>query len=112
MKVPVEIDLRKASFTRHQLGGKMDVTEGVNLAGCAAGGFRGPITKLQIIERASAARLSCGWDKDAIFSWRRFLVTPSLRDSDSSLILVTRIETWVDIISGKLHHKNGMNRRR
>ena len=110
MKIPVVIDLRKASFTRRQFGKKVNITEGAG-SGCTAGGFRGPFAQLQIIASASVARATCGWDKDAIFSRSRCLVAPSAHHSDSSFILETRVETWIDSISGKLHHDNGMNNR-
>jgi len=67
MKVPVGIDLRRASFTRCQFGKRVDDTRKANL-GPVVGGSEGSFTPFQIIARASVARANCDWDKAAILS--------------------------------------------
>ena len=112
MKVPVEIDLRRASFTLSQLekmgyiirfhfGGKMNPV----CLTSSTGGSNGPMTPLQIMARASVARASCGWDKRAILPRSCLRVSLSAPPADSSFILLTSRETCTDSISGKLNHR-------
>ena len=116
MKVPVEIDLRRASFTRSQLEtmgyilfhfeskiNPLRLTSGM-------GESSGPMTLLQIIARASVARASCDWDKRAILSRSCLLVSLSVSPADSSFILLTSRETCTDSISGKLRRENERSR--
>ena len=106
MKTPVDIALRKASFVLCQFGKGAAVVEKMD-ADCVVGiarGSRGPFVQFQIIARASAARFICGWDSDAILLRSRFLVVSSL-PFDSLSILLTRNETSMDRISGKLYQK-------
>ena len=105
MKVPVEIDLSRASFTLCQFNKKVSPTEEGDF-GFSVGISNGPITPFQIIARASAARGNFDWDKAAIFSRSCFLVGLSLPPSDSSFIFITSRETCTTNISGKLCHKN------
>ena len=107
MKVPVGIDLRRASFILCQFKKKVGFTmEG----GLGSGICRssGPNTPCQVMVRASVARNNCDWDKEAIFSRSCFLVGLSLPPFDSSFILLTSSETCITNISGKLCH-NGEN---
>ena len=106
MKTPVVIALRKASFVLRQFGKRAAVVEKVD-ADCAVGiarGGKGPFVQFQIMARVSAARFTCGWDRDAILFRSCFLVVSSL-PFDSSSILLTRNETSMDRISGKLYQK-------
>jgi len=54
MKVPVEIDLRRASLILCQFGERIGVVEKVNL-GSGTSRSNGPVTPFQIIARASVA---------------------------------------------------------
>jgi len=103
MKVPVGIDLRRASFTLCQLKKEVGFTMEGGL-GFGIGRSSGPITPCQVIVRASVARNNCGWDKEAIFSRSCFLVGLSSPHSDSSFIFLTSSETCTTNISGKLCH--------
>lgn len=112
MKVPVEIDFRRASFTlcQFEVKGNMKLCHFENWVGIAEevdfGAFAGspcdPTTPSQIMARASAARGNWDWDKEAIFSRSCLLVTLSAPSVDSSFILLTSRETCNESISGKL----------
>jgi hypothetical protein len=116
MNVPVEIDLRRASFTLCQFevrgnmklchfGNWVDPAEEVDFSP-VAGRPCDSITPSQIIARASAACANCGWDKEVIFSRSCLLTTLSEPSVDSSFILLTSCETCAESISGKLCCKN------
>jgi len=101
MKMPVGIDLRRASFTLCQFRKSIDFAKKGGL-GSGIDRSSGPITPFQIIARTSVARSNCGWDRVAIFSRSCFLVGPSLPSFDSSFILLMSRETCTTNISGKL----------
>ena len=112
MKVPVEIDLRRASFTLSQFE-KMGYIILFHFEGninpfrsaSGTGGSSGPITPFQIMARAFVARASWGWDKRVILSRNCLRVSLSAPPADSSFIFLTSCETCTDSISGKLNHK-------
>ena len=105
MKVPVEIDLRIASFTLFQFGnreefaGSVDAGLGNDKSSCSN-------MPLQIMTRASLARVNCDWEEEAILSRSLFIVSLPLSPFASSLIVPTSFETWSGSISGKLRHEN------
>jgi hypothetical protein len=101
MKVPVYIDLRRASFTRSQFGNRVNVARGVRL-GSIAGGPSVPVAPLQIMSRASVARANCDLDSAAILSRSCLIVALSVPPIDSTFIVSTSRETCTDSISGKL----------
>ena len=105
MKTPVEIDLRIASFTLFQFGNREELVESVD-AGLGTDRSSCSIMPLQIMTRASLARVNCDWEEEAILS--RSLCIVSLPESPfaSSLIVLTSFETWTGSISGKLRHEN------
>ena len=105
MKVPMEIDLRRASFTLYQFRETMYFAGDGGL-GSGVGRSSGPVTPFKIIARVSVARDNCDWDKAAIFSRSCFLVGLSLSPSDSSFILLISRETCTANISGKLCHND------
>ena len=105
MKVPVEIDLRRASFTLCQFNGKVSFRMEGGF-GSGVGKSNGPITPFQIIASALAARGNFDWDKAAIFSRSCFLMGGSLSPPDSSFIIQTSRETCTTSISGKLCHNS------
>jgi hypothetical protein len=101
MKIPVEIDLMRASSTLRQF------REGAGFGregglGSKAGTSSGPTMLFHIMARVSATRVNCDRDKPAIFSRSSFLVVLSVPPFDSSLILPTSRETCTADISGKL----------
>ena len=100
-KVPVGIDLSRASFTLCQFEKRVVFAKKLSL-GFGTGRSCGFITPLQIIARASVARGSCDWVKAAIFSRSCFLMMLSVSPPDSSFILLTSRETCAANISGKL----------
>lgn len=104
MKVPVWIDLRRASFTLCQCGKKRGIVE-VSL-GSALGGFSRPFTPTKTAQRASIARANLGGGKAAIFSRSRFLVVLSVYPFDSSSNSQTSRGTCIDNVSGKLGCKD------
>ena len=113
IKVPVEIDLRRASFTLLRFENRENIIlfhlEGiVGSSGLNSGVGRssGPITPFQIMARASVARANCGWDKSVILSRSCLLVPLSAFPVDSSFSFFTSCETWIDSISGKLRCEN------
>ena len=113
IKVPVDIDLRRASFTLLRFENRENIilfhlegivgSSGLN---SGVGKSSGPITPLQIMARASVARASCGWDKSVILSRSCLLVSLSAFPDVSSFSFFTSCETWVDSISGKLRREN------
>ena len=105
MKVPVDIDLRRASSTLCQFGSGAKFTEKVD--GCfGTERSRCPAIPSQIMERTSAARANCDLDKDAILSRSCLLVSLSAPSVDSPFILLTSCETNTGSISEKLCHEN------
>ena len=105
MKAPVEIELRRASFTLSQLGKGAGLGE-EDLLGSKAGTSSGPTIPFHIMARVSATRVNCDRDKPAIFFRSSFLVALSVLAPDSSLILPTSRETCTADISGKLCNKS------
>jgi hypothetical protein len=101
MKIPVGIDLRRASCTLCQFRDGVDFGGEVD-SGSGRGGSNGPTTPFQIMARASTARVICNWDKAAIFCRSWLFVLLSVSSVNSSLILLTSCETCVDNISGNL----------
>ena len=104
MKAPVEIEVRRASFTLSQF------REGAGLGkedslGSRAGASNGPIIPFHIIARVSVTRVNCDRDRPAIFFRSSFLVVLSVLPPNSSLILPTSRETCTADISGKLCDK-------
>ena len=105
MKVPVDIDLRRASSTLCQFGSGAKFTEKVD--GCfGTERSRCPAIPSQIMERTSAARANCDLDKEAILSRSCLLVSLSAPSVDSPFILLTSCETNTGSISEKLCHEN------
>ena len=103
MKVPVGIDLRKASFTLYQF------TKGAGFVkpgklGSSVGRSSGPTIPFKIKASASVARGNCDWDNAAIFSRNCFLMVLLVSSCDSSNFLTSR-ETCTTNISGKLRHR-------
>ena len=92
IKVPVEIDLSRASSTlgKFATGAKFAGVLDLDFGG---GESEGSVAPLQIIARASAARSSCGWDNDAILSRSCLLVLQSELPFDSFFALLTSCET-------------------
>ena len=105
MKVPVGIDLSRASFALCQLNKKVSFTMEGSF-GSGVGKSNGPITPFKIISSASTARGNCDWDKAAIFSKNRSLIGVSSFSHDSSFILITSCGTCATNISGKLCRNN------
>jgi len=101
MKVPVGIDLRRASFTLSQFRKIVDSTR-KEIWGFGVGGSSGSITPFQIMARASVTRGNCDWDKAEILSKNRSLMGVSLSSHDSSFISITSCGTCATNISGKL----------
>ena len=105
MKVPVRIDLRRASFTLCQFEENVGFTKRVGF-GSGVRRSSSPITPFQIIARASVARGNRDWDRAAIVSWSCFLMGVSLSPLNSSFIMQTSRETCTASISGKLCHNS------
>src|ERR1700753_971958 len=103
MKTPVETDLRIASFTLFQLGNREELAESVD-AGLGTDRSSCSIMPLQIMTRASLARVNCDWDEEAILSKSLFIVSLPVPPFASSLIVQTSFETWRGSISGKLRN--------
>ena len=103
MKVPVEIDLRRASFTLFQFRNGAGLEDGF---GSKVGRSSGPTIPSHIIARVSVACSNCDRDRPAIFSRSSFFVALSVLPFDSSLILLTSRETCITDISGKLCDKS------
>ena len=103
--MPVEIDLRRASFTLSQFRQGTGFGEGDG-CGFKVGRSSGPTIPFHIIARVSAARVNCDRDRPAIFSRSSLLVVLSVLPPDSSLILPTSRETCTTDISGKLCNKS------
>ena len=104
MKVPVGIDLRRASFTLCQFRKGSGFGRGDG-SSSKAGTSSSPSMSFHIIASVSAARVNCDRDKAAIFSRSSFFVALSVPPPDSCLILLTSRETCISNISGKLCHE-------
>ena len=105
MKVPVGIDLRRASFTLCQFREKVGFTKRTGF-GSGVRRSSGPIIPFQIIARASVARGNRDWDRAAIVSRSCFLMGVSLSPLNSSFIMQTSRKTCTASISGKLRHNS------
>ena len=103
IKIPMEIDLRRASSTLCQFRkGRGPV--GVDNFCFKVGTSNGPIIPFHNIARVSVARANRDCGKAEIFSCSSFVVALSVSPSDSSFILLTSRETCITDISGKLYH--------
>ena len=105
MKVPAEIDLRRASFTLSQFKKGRGFGRGDSF-GSKVGRSSGPTIPSHIMAKASVARSNCDRGSPAIFSRSSFLVTLSAPPPDSSLIFPTSREICTADISGKLWDKS------
>ena len=87
-----KIDLSRASYTLRSFVDKVGFAKCLGFGLCPSG-FNGPVVPFQIVERASAARASCSWDREAILSRSCFTVLLSSLRVDSRFILLTSCET-------------------
>ena len=92
MKVPVDIDLSRASSTLCKLATKVGLAKRLG-SGFCAGESNGPAVPVQIMERASIACANCDGDKEAILSRSCLIVLLSVSPVDSCFILLTSCET-------------------